>query len=151
MSVTATARTFLIATGFVLTCFSSSATAEMVSTKGNTVNVRSTPSTQGARLWELDKGYPLRVLKRQGKWLQVQDFENDRGWVYGPLTSQTPHHIVKANIANIRTGPGTKYRVVARASRGELIRTKAKQAEWVKVEQSNGQMGWVSKKLVWGW
>ena len=151
MTVTASARTFLIATSFALSCFSGSVAAEMVSTKGSTVNMRAKPSTQSDRLWELDRGYPLRVLKRQGKWVQVQDFENDRGWVYAPLTSRTPYHIVKANVANIRTGPGTKYRVIARASRGDLLRTKAKKTGWVKVEQSNGQMGWMSKNLVWGW
>ncbi len=151
MTVTATVRTFVIAASVALTCFSSSVAAEMVSIKGNIVNLRSRPSTQGDRLWELTSGYPLRVLKRQGKWLQVQDFENDRGWVYRPLTSHAPHHIVKANVANIRSGPGTKYRVVARANRGDLLRTQSKKAGWVKVQQPDGQLGWISKKLVWGW
>ena len=54
---------------------------EMVSIKGNVVNMRSGPGTTSQILWELEQGYPLQVLKRKGDWLQVRDFENDKGWV----------------------------------------------------------------------
>ena len=54
---------------------------QMVSTKGTVVNMRSGPGTGSPILWELEQGYPLQVLQRKGDWLQVRDFENDKGGV----------------------------------------------------------------------
>ena len=124
---------------------------EMVSVKGSVVNMRAGPGTQTEVLWELERGYPLQVLKRKGSWLLVRDFENDKGWVAGSLTSRTPHHIVKARVANIRSGPGTGNRIVGRAERYELLRTRGARSGWVKVERSDGVKGWIAKRLLWGW
>lgn len=124
---------------------------EMVSIKGRIVNMRSGPSTGAQILWELERGYPLEVLARKGDWLQVRDFENDKGWVARSLTGRTRHHIVKARVANIRSGPSTRYRIVGKSERYDLLRTRGSKAGWVKVQSTDGVMGWVSKKLLWGW
>ena len=124
---------------------------EMVSIKGNVVNMRSGPGTGSQILWELERGYPLQVLKRKGDWVQVRDFENDRGWVARQLTGRTPHHIVKARIANIRSGPSTRFKVVGKSERYDLLRTRGSKPGWVQVQRGEGVKGWVSKKLLWGW
>ncbi len=124
---------------------------QMVSIKGEIVNMRSGPSTGSQILWELERGYPLEVLKRKGDWLQVRDFENDKGWVTRRLTGSTKYHIVKARVANIRSGPGTRYRVVGKSERYDLMRTRGAKAGWVKVQSASGVNGWISKKLLWGW
>lgn len=142
---------------FAMACFcmaliqSPALARDMVSIKGSIVNMRSGPSTRSEALWELKRGYPLQVLKRKGNWLQVRDFENDRGWVARALTSRTPHYIVKASVANIRGGPGTRYRVVGKAERYDLLRTRGVKTGWVQVERSDGVKGWVAKRLLWGW
>lgn len=123
----------------------------MVSVRGKTVNMRSGPGLESPVLWELHQGYPLKVLRRQGTWLQVQDFENDRGWVSRKLTGNAPHHVVKADKANIRKGPGTQHRKIGVAEYGELLRTREKRGGWVQVERTDGQTGWIAKSLLWGW
>lgn len=140
-----------IATGLTLLCGNAAIAQGMVSVKGTVLNMRSAPGTHGDVLWELRKGYPLKVVARKGQWLQVSDFENDRGWVARSLTGNTPHHVVKARIANLRQGPGTQHRIVGKAEYGELLRTRDKQADWVRVERDNGKTGWVAKRLLWGW
>lgn len=124
---------------------------QLVSIKGSTVNMRAGPGTQTEVLWELSRGYPLKVVGRKGNWLQVRDFENDRGWVARSLVTHTPHHIVKARVANVRKAPGTGHPVIGKVEYGEVLRTRAKRAGWVRVERDNGQVGWVSKGLLWGW
>jgi len=109
------------------------------------------PGTHTDVLWQLERGCPLQVLQRKGGWLQVRDFENDKGWVARALTGQTPHHIVKAEVANIRGGPGTGYRIVGKAERYDLMRTRAARSGWVRVESGAGVSGWMSKRLLWGW
>ncbi len=124
---------------------------QMVSVKGNTLNMRSGPGTNTEVLWELQRGYPLQVVQRKNRWVQVRDFEGDTGWVAASLTGRTPHHIVKVNNSNLRKGLGTQHRIVGKANYGELLRTKEKRGSWVRVERPSGDIGWISKKLLWGW
>lgn len=124
---------------------------QMVSIKGREVNMRDGPGTGHEVLWVLNRGYPLKVLKRKGRWLQVQDFENDKGWVARNLTGRTPYHVVKSRIVNIRKGPGTGYAIVGQAEYGELLKTRSKKRGWVNVERTDGQPGWVARRLLWGW
>ncbi len=124
---------------------------EMVSVDRAEINMRAGAGTGHATLWALIRGYPLVVTGRKGQWLKVRDFENDTGWVYGPLIGNKPHHVVKARVANIRCAPSTRSRVVGKAERGEVLRTIERRSSWVKVQQEGGLKGWVASRLVWGW
>lgn len=146
-----TARHFVIAAGLCLATLTSAMAQNMVSVKGTTLNMRSGPGTNTQILWELKKGYPLEVVKRQNKWLQVRDFEGDSGWVFSSLTSSSPHHIVKRPTANVRSGPGTQHRIVGKAVYGEVVRTRENRGRWVRVERAGAPNGWIAKSLLWGW
>lgn len=125
--------------------------AEFLSISGKTVNVRETPSTKAEIAWELTKGYPMKVTKKSGNWVQVRDFEGPLGWVYKPLTSKQAHYIVKVKTANMRSGPGTKYKKVDTLEKYDLLKTLEKKNGWIKGKTSEGKSGWISQKLLWGW
>lgn len=124
---------------------------EMISVARPEANMRAGASTRHDVLWTLSQGYPLEVTGRQGQWYQVRDFENDRGWIYRPLVGKTPHHIVKAQIANIRSGPSLKQRIVGKAQYGDVLRTLEKKGDWARVRKQDGSTGWVARRLLWGW
>jgi SH3-like domain-containing protein len=124
---------------------------KMVSVDRPEINMRSGPGTDHEALWLLIRGYPLAVIGEQGKWLKVRDFENDEGWVYGPLTGEKPHFVVKGTNVNVRSGPGTRNRVVGKAEYGEVLRTVETRGDWVKVRNAAGLTGWISRSLLWGW
>ena len=124
--------------------------ASVVSIKGKTVNMRAAPSQRAEVMWQLGSGYPLKVTGRKGSWLRVVDFEGDRGWVASRLTSTTPHAIVKAQRANLRSGPGTGYRKLGQAVYGDVMRVLDKQPSWVKVKADDGRRGWMARSLLWG-
>lgn len=124
---------------------------QMVSIRGDTVNMRAAPGQRGEVLWQLGSGYPLKVIGRQGSWLKVSDFENDRGWVASSLTAKAPSFVVKSPTANLRAGPGTQYRVVDKASYGDVFRTVEKRKAWVRVRDEGGRKGWIARRLLWGW
>ncbi len=124
----------------------------LVSVAGERVNMRSGPSAKQAVLWELGDGYPLKVISSKGKWYKVSDFEGDVGWVYKKLVNRIPHLIVKKRVVNIRSGPGTKYRMVGKANYGVVFKTlKRGKNGWVKIKHENGLEGWVKRNLLWGW
>lgn len=145
-----TIRHGLIAMGLSLATMSSVMAQSMVSVSGSTVNMRAGPSLRSEVLWELKRGYPLRVLQRAGRWLQVSDFENDRGWVARRLTGTAPHHVVKSSTANVRKGPGTHTAIIGKADYGETLSTLGRRGKWVHIQRDNGQKGWIAKGLLWG-
>lgn len=51
-----------------------------VQVKGKTANLRKSPG--GKVLWELSRGYGLRVFSRRGNWLEVSDLEDANGWIH---------------------------------------------------------------------
>jgi SH3-like domain-containing protein len=124
---------------------------EMVSVARGEVNMRSGPGPRHEVAWVLSRGYPLSVLGRKGSWIKVRDFENDRGWVLRSLTSRTPHHIVSANVVNLRGTPSSRSRIVGKARYGDVLRTLERRGEWVKVRHMRGTTGWVARRLLWGW
>ena len=138
----------VLALAFVAT---PAAAQQLVSVKGSIVNMRSGPGTRTEAIWELSRGYPLRVIGRKGSWLHVRDFEGDSGWVARSLTGSVPYHVVKSTRANLRSGPSTRDRVVARLQHGDVLRTLAKRGGWIRVRLAGGRTGWVSKGLLWGW
>ncbi|RYY66496.1 MAG: peptide-binding protein [Comamonadaceae bacterium] len=123
----------------------------MVSIARENVNMRAGAGTRSEALWGLSRGYPLEVVGRRGNWLRVSDFERDKGWVLRSLTSRTPHHVVKARVANLRAAPTARSRIVGKALHGEVLRTLGKRSGWVQVRDTGGRSGWVASRLLWGW
>jgi len=135
----------------VIFASSSPAMDKMVAINRPEVNMRSGPGTNYKILWVLKRGYPLQVVDRKNKWYRVRDFEGDTGWVYASLTNREAHFVVKKEKVNLRSGPGTHYRIVAQAKRGVVFRTVKRVKGWVKVKHENGITAWVARQLVWGW
>jgi SH3-like domain-containing protein len=124
---------------------------QMVSVAREEVNLRSGPGTNYESEWVLGTGFPLKVIGRRGNWLQVSDFENDKGWILRQLTSSTAYHIVKVKTANMRSLPSTNSRIVGKVARGDTLKTLDRRSGWVKVQREGGLRGWISKHLLWGW
>lgn len=117
--------------------------------------MRTGPGKEYGIKWDYGKGFPFIIIGNNGNWYKIKDFENDVGWIYKPLTNKTPHMIVKANRGtgkqiNIRSGPGTNYKTVARAYYGVVFKTIDKKNGWVKVEHDSGTTGWIKRTLLWG-
>jgi len=151
MHLMAHARPLISALALGLACLAPAWAQELVSVRNANVNLRAAPGTNADVLWEVKKGYPMRVLERQARWAKVQDFEGDEGWVATSLTGKTPHHVVKSQVANVRTTPSTEGALVSKLDYGTVVQTVERQPDWVKVRLANGKTGWVANSLLWGW
>jgi|SRR5210317_2177605 SH3-like domain-containing protein len=140
---------------FILIFPATAALAKMVSVVGDNVNLRSGPGTKYSVKWKYGSGFPLKVVQEKEGWLKVEDFEGDTGWLYQKLTSRTGHMIVKVHKnenkkVNIRSGPGTKYKVVGKAYYGVVFKTIKQQNGWAQVKHDSGLEGWIKRSLLWG-
>jgi uncharacterized protein YgiM (DUF1202 family) len=126
-------------------------TTRMVSAAVDELSLRTGPGTRYEAVWTVAKGYPLKVLSKRGNWLKVSDFENDKAWVYAPMTGKTAHHVVKAERANLRRSASTRSAIVAKLRYGDVLRTLERRGDWLKVRLAGGTTGWIAKRLTWGW
>lgn len=55
---------------------------------------------------------------------------------------------VTASKANIRSGPGTGYKIIDVAKKGETLESTERREGWIKVRLRGGKEGWVIEKLV---
>ena len=141
----------VIALIFAMLAVSTAEAVTLVSVDGESVNLRSGPGSNYSVLWELGRGFPLKVLGTKGEWLKVEDFEGDSGWVYKKLTSKKAHLIVKKKRVNVRSGAGDRYRLVGKANYGVVFKTIKTVKGWSNVKHENGLKGWVKRDLLWGW
>lgn len=135
---------------FFLLSYCGSVFAKTLSVCVNRANVRTGPGKQYEVIWEVGKYYPVKIIKKSGKWYKIRDFEDDEGWIYGDLLKNIPSVIVKKNEINVRKGPGTEYKILFKAEKGVSFKLLKKKGMWLKVQHADGDIGWLYKPLVWG-
>ncbi len=124
---------------------------QLVSIRANVAKLRAAPGKSGELLWQLNRGYPLQVLERQGRWLKVRDFEGDQGWVAASTTGAQPYHVVRVRSARLRAGPGDEHAAVGYAVYGQVLQTEFRGVDWVRVQLEPGRTAWIARDLLWGW
>ena len=134
---------------FILSLSAAGHAAEFVSVKKDAVNIRSAPSTKSKVIWQVFESFPLQVIKRDGKWVNVVDFEGDKGWIYDTLITSNKSVIVNVETANMRSGPTTGDTVVATVKKGVVFEPIEMKGDWMKVRYKNEITGWMHNSLLW--
>ncbi len=123
--------------------------AERLSVTANIANVRATPSRDGKVMWQIEKFHPLQIIEKQGQWYLFEDFEKDRGWIYGSLLADIRTVIVDKDNCNVRSGPGTDHEIRFTVDRGVPFRVMEEKGKWLHVIHADGDQGWIHQSLVW--
>lgn len=115
-------------------------------------NLRSGPGTNYEKTWQVFKYMPFKKITKKGNWYKVKDVDGDVHWIYGKLvTDKFKCAVVKVDEANVRNGPGIKFRKnsLSPAIRYDSFKVIEIRASWVKVVDEYGDTGWIFKKLLW--
>ena len=134
---------------FILSLSVAGHAEEYGSVKNDAVNIRSGPSTKSTVIWQVFEGFPLQVIKREGKWANVVDFEGDEGWIYNTLITSKKSVIVSVETANMRSGPNTGETVIATVKKGVVFEPLEMKGNWIKVSYKNEISGWMHNSLLW--
>lgn len=119
------------------------------SVAGSVANIRSGPGTNYDVIWQIEKYHPIVVVEKKGNWYRFRDFENDEGWVHRSLVNETPSVITANDQCNIRSGPGTNHDILFTAEKGIPFKVVEPKGNWLLVEHSDGDRGWIHKSIVW--
>lgn len=151
MKTTTFQRLFLgtVVTLFILSLAAACFAAEYVSVKKDGVNIRSGPNTKSKVIWQVFESFPLEVIKREGKWANVVDFEGDKGWIYETLISSKKTVIVNVETANMRAGSSTDDPIIATVKKGVVFEPLEMKGDWMKLRYKNEITGWMHNSLLW--
>jgi SH3-like domain-containing protein len=135
---------------FLLLIFGSSvAWAERLAVSAPTANIRSGPGTGHDILWRVERYYPLSTIEKSGSWYYFSDFEGDTGWIHRSLVSRIPTVITVKDKSNIRSGPGTKFKILSSIDKGIPFKVIKRKGNWVHVVHGDGDKGWIYGSLLW--
>ena len=133
----------------VMISFASLAHAERLAVSANVANVRSGPGTKYDVIWKIEKNHPIFVIHKADPWYQFKDFEGDKGWVHKSLVGKIETVITRGDISNIRSGPGTKYKVLFKVEKGIPFKVVKRKGHWIHIQHADGDEGWIHASLVW--
>jgi SH3-like domain-containing protein len=125
------------------------ASAERLSVAVQVANVRSGPGITNEVLWKIEKHHPLLILKKSGSWYYFRDFEGDQGWIHKSLINKIPSIITKKEKSNIRSGPGTTFKILFAVEKGIPFKVINQKGTWIHIQHADGEKGWIHRSLVW--
>jgi SH3-like domain-containing protein len=134
---------------FIMTYSAAVLAGEYVSVKKDGVNIRSGPNTKSKVIWQVFESFPLEVIKRDGKWANVVDFEGDKGWIYETLITNRKTVIVTVETANMRAGSNKNESVIATVKKGVVFEPLQMDGDWMNIRYKNEITGWMHKSLLW--
>ena len=120
---------------------------------GNSVNVRTGPSTSYKSIMKLNKGDKVEYISSSGNWSKIR-YNEKEGYIsntyiksVSTTSTSTDIRIITGNSVNFRKGPGTNYSVIKSFNKGTKVEFISKENDWVKVNY-NGTVGYVFSKYV---
>jgi len=135
----------LILPGFVVA-------QERLSVTSGIANIRSGPGTEYDVWWQVEQYHPFIIIEKKEDWYKIKDFENAEAWLHKSLLSKMETVITKIKkkgTCNIRSKPTTKSQILFTVEAGVPFKVLERKKNWIKVEHTDGDVGWIYKILVW--
>ena len=142
-------KRYLIILTLLITINAGNAMAERLTIISEVANIRSGPDTNSDVLWQVEKYYPILIIKKSDSWYYFKDFEDDMGWVHQSLVGDVPAVITKKDLCNVRSGPSTKDEILFSVEKGIPFKVLEHKDRWMHVEHADGDRGWIFDALVW--
>jgi SH3-like domain-containing protein len=133
----------------LLIFYSGVSLAQRLTITANIANIRSGPGKKYDILWQVELYHPIMVLNKTGQWYHFQDFEGDEGWIHQSLLGKIQSIITKSERCNVRSGPGTDYKILFTVEKGIPFKALERKGKWIYIRHADGDKGWIHQSLVW--
>lgn len=128
------------------------ASAGVVTTAYDPLNVRSGTSTGSPVITMLPKGSYVTLLSKSGSWWYVEYADGRYGYCHADyitaVDSSTATVATKTDPLNVRRGPGTSYGWIGSLPKGKAIVVLSTQNGWSRVLYSGSKTGYVSAQYL---
>ncbi|MGM0608733.1 MAG: SH3 domain-containing protein [Candidatus Muiribacteriota bacterium] len=124
----------------------------------NAANIRTGAGTNHDVITVLRRGETFVILQKTSTWYKIKMDDNDMGYVYETLIEEIDDTdddsqeyevaTIDVNVANVRTGPSTNYKVVKTLRHGTDVKVIDRDS-WSKIEIPDGRVGYVASSLLW--
>jgi N-acetylmuramoyl-L-alanine amidase len=121
------------------------------------LNLRTGPGTNYPILTRLYGGTEVDGVGQSGSWRRVLLPDGQTGWASGNFmspryTQQRHYDAIVARTSdgylNMRSGPGTNYRIIQRLYAGQGVNDTGSNGNWLRVQLADGSTGWVSSRYL---
>lgn len=137
----------------IIACISFCASAETagkVTTSEGRLNLRQSPSVSADIVTRVDKGSWLTVIEKEGGWYLVEYEKGKRAYASADYITTYPKTVagrvrVNSGTLNVRTGPGTAYKVKASLEDGHRILAVKSNSTWAGILYDGNKTGYVAK------
>ncbi len=116
--------------------------------------VRNGPATTYKILWRPRMYTPFEIMAnfkdvKGQKWFIVRDHEGDIGWIHNSVVSEKVGAIVTVKIADVSKRADSKSQALFQAPKNYTFKVLKEQKGWYKVQDPEGDKGWIKSKNVW--
>jgi SH3-like domain-containing protein len=141
----------MLVSWMILFLGSAAAWAERLAVNVPEANMRSGPGMQYDALWKAEQYTPIEVIDKDptGEWIFFKDFEGTKAWINKSLVGKIDCVITKNDLCNIRKDPNTNADIILKAERGVPFKVIKRQKDWIQIQHTDGEIGWIHKDLVW--
>ena len=130
----------------------SDARAERLAVNKEIANIRSGPGDSYEVLWQVEKNMPFEILDKDktGNWYYVKDYEGTIGWIKKNLLSKIDSVVaIPKTECNVRVTPTAEGNISFKAVKGVPFQVLERKGEWLHVQHTDGDEGWIHKSMVW--
>ncbi len=130
----------------------STSQAGIVSVNSGKLNVRKSASTSSSVLTTLSNGSYITLISKSGNWYYVEYAENKYGYCHKDYlkldSGKTATVNTNSTSLNVRSGAGTSYGIVGKASKGEVVIILSTTNSWSKILYDGVKTGYVSSQYL---
>ena len=122
-----------------------------VSLKSNDANIRVGPSVNYPIILKyVITDFPLKIIDEHKDWRQINDFENNKGWIHKSLIKGERHGItISTNDNMINIFNTVSGRIVGKIKIHNIIKLEKCKLNWCLISKDSHK-GWIEKKYIWG-
>lgn len=130
------------------------------------LNVRTEPNLSASIIRKIGKSTRYEVLDKQSDWVKIRLSKESIGWVYqeyiqyesskpaqskgtdADTSLKQPTIVHITDVTNLRSGPGTDYKIIGKAQPGHTYSIISTEGEWYKVSLPNKSTAYVASWVV---
>lgn len=109
------------------------------------------PSAKSAKLYVVNRGYPLEVVVTIEGWVKVRDANGAFSWIEAKQLTDKRTVMVRVPVAQVRSHPDDGANLAFQAQQNVLLEFVGVSGAWVQVRHGDGgTTGFVRVQQVWG-